>query len=132
MNPVARGPSRRVQAAWQQRLKRARSVYAKKVAIRQEMLAERRDRVWPIDVAPDPDGRLALHLALQEESAARTQYMRILRIVNELMRDGTLPDEEPGLFLVDRETGNPYSLSTMNDEEGQETPFQGDGHPTIG
>jgi hypothetical protein len=37
---------------------------------------------------------------------------------------GRFPDEEPGLFLIDRETGNLYSLSTMNDEEGQETPFQ--------
>ena len=32
--------------------------------------------VWPIDREPDPDGRFALHLALQEESAARKEYTR--------------------------------------------------------
>jgi hypothetical protein len=88
---VAARPSRReLQAAWQQRLKRARSLYVEKVAILKEMLAERRGRVWPINLEPDPDGRFALHLALQEESAARTEYMRILRIVNEFIREGTL------------------------------------------
>ena len=126
MNPVARSPSpRELTAAWQQRLKRARSLYAEKVAIRKEMLAERRGHVWPINLAPDPDGRFALHQALEEESAARTEYMRLLRIFNELRREGTLPEEEPGLFLVGRETGaNLYRPSGMGDEEDQETPFQ--------
>jgi hypothetical protein len=92
---MARGPSRReLKAAWQQRLKRARSLYTEKVAIRKEMV--RRGRVWPINREPDPDGRLALHQALQEESAARTEYMRILRIFNDLMREGKLPEEDPG------------------------------------
>ena len=51
--------------------------------------------------------------------------MRILRIFNELMREGTLPDEEPGLFLVSREMGRKlYRVSAMDDEEDQETPFQ--------
>ena len=31
--------------------------------------------------------------------------MRILRIFNELMREGKIPEEEPGLFLVGGETG---------------------------
>ena len=100
---MAARPSRReLQAAWQQRLKHARSLYAEKVAIRKEMLAERRGRVWPINLEPEPDGRFALHLALQEESAARAEYMRILKIFNELMREEKLPEEEPGLFLVGR------------------------------
>ena len=44
---------------------------------------------------------------------------------DELMREGTLPEEVPGLFLVDRETGSYlHWLSTMNDEEDEETPFQ--------
>ena len=48
-----------------------------------------------------------------------------LRMFNELMREGTLPEEVPRLFLVDRETGSYlYWLSTMNDEQDQETPFQ--------
>ena len=60
-NPVTARLSRReLQAAWQQRLKCARSLYTEKVAIRKEMLAERRG------LEPDPDGRFALHLALQE------------------------------------------------------------------
>ena len=123
---MAARPSRReLQAAWQQRLKRARSLYAEKVAIRKEMLAKRRGRVRPINLEPDPDGRFGWHLALQEESAARTEYMRILRIVNELIREGTLLEEEPGLFLVGREPGtNLYWLSAKNDEENQATPFQ--------
>jgi hypothetical protein len=51
--------------------------------------------------------------------------MRILRIFNELMREGTLPDEPPSLFLVGRETGTHlHGLSARNDEEDQETPFQ--------
>jgi hypothetical protein len=122
---MARGPSRRVQAAWQQRLKRARSLYKEKAAIRKELLSERRVPVWPINLAPDPDGRFPVHQALREESAARTEYLRIVRIFNELMREGTLPFEEPGLFLVSREMGGKlYRLSAMDDEEGQETPFQ--------
>jgi hypothetical protein len=56
----------------------ARSRYAEKVAIRKEKLAER--SVWPINLQPDPDGRFALHLALQEESTARTESMRVLKI----------------------------------------------------
>jgi hypothetical protein len=93
---VARGPSRReLIAAWQQRLKRARSLYAKKAAVCKEMLAERRGRIWPINLKPDPDARFALHLALQEGSAARNEYMRTLKIFNELKREGTLPKDEP-------------------------------------
>ena len=93
---MAARPSRReLQAAWQQRLKRARSLYAEKVAIRKEMLAERRGRVWPINLEPDPDGRFALHLALQEESAARREYIRVLRIFTKLILHGTPPEEDP-------------------------------------
>ena len=89
------------------------------------MSAEHRGRVWPINLEPNPDGRFALHQALQEESAARKEYVRALRMFNELMREGTLPEEVPGLFLVDRETGSYlHWLSTMNDEEDQETPLQ--------
>jgi hypothetical protein len=124
MNPVAKGPSaRELKAAWQQILKRARSLYAKKLAIRKEMLAESRGRVWPINLKPDPDGRFPLHQALQEESAARTEYMRVLKVFNEFMREGKLPEEEPSLLLVGRETGtNLYRPSARNDED-REIPF---------
>ena len=69
-------------------MKRARSLYAEKVAIGKELLSARRYPVWPINLAPEPDGRFALHQALQEESAARTEYMLILIIFNEVMRKG--------------------------------------------
>jgi hypothetical protein len=91
---VAARPRLELQAAWQQRLKRARSLYAEKVAIRKELLAEHRGRVWPINLEPDPDGRFALHLALQEESEARTEYMRVMRITR-LIPHGTPPEEDP-------------------------------------
>ena len=41
--------------------------------------------------------------------------MRSLRIFNELMREGTLPDEEPGLFLVSRETGRKHTVMDRNE-----------------
>jgi hypothetical protein len=88
-------PSRReLEATWLQRLKRTRSRYEEKATIRKEMLAER--SVWPINLQPDPDGRFALDLALKEESAARTEYMRVLRIFSKLILDGTPPEEDPG------------------------------------
>jgi hypothetical protein len=126
---VAEGASRReLEAAWLQRLKYARSRYEEKAAIRKELLAERRE--WPISLKPDPDGRFALHQALQEESAARTEYMRILRIFSKLMFEGTLPEGEPGLFVAGRKTDtNLHRLSAGNDEEDQESPFpEMDGH----
>ena len=58
-----------------------------------EMLAER--SVWLINLQRDPDGRFALHLALQEESTARTEYLRVLKIFMKLIPDGTPPGEEP-------------------------------------
>jgi hypothetical protein len=111
VSPVdARPFLREVEAAWLERLKRARSRYEEKVAlarlkrarsryeekvaIRKQMVAER--AAWPIGLAPDPDGRFVLNLALQEESAARTEYMRLLRIFTELILHGTPADDEPG------------------------------------
>ena len=92
---MAAAPSRReLEAAWYRRLNRARSRYEEKFAIRKEMVGQR--SVWPIDRKPDPDGTFALHLALQEESAARKEYTRVLRILMKLILHGTPPEEEPG------------------------------------
>ena len=85
---------RELEAAWYRRLNRARSRYEAKFAIRKEMLGKR--SVWPIDREPDPDGRFALYLALQDESAARKEYTRVLRILMKLILHGTPPEEEPG------------------------------------
>ena len=90
----ARSFRREVEAAWLERLKSARARYEEKMAIRRQMVAER--PVWPISLAPDPDGRFALNQALREESATRTEYMRILRIYTELILHETPPEEEPG------------------------------------
>jgi hypothetical protein len=81
-----------VEVEWHQRLKRARAFYEEKAAVRKQMLAVR--SVWPINRQPDPDGRFALHLALQEESAGRTEYMRVLRIFTRLILHGTPPEED--------------------------------------
>ena len=87
-------PSRReLEAVWRKRVDRARSRYEEKAAIRKEMVAER--SVWPINREPDPDGRFALSVALQEESAARTEFMRVLKIYTDLIVNGTPPEEDP-------------------------------------
>jgi hypothetical protein len=84
-NLVDPGPSRRkLEAEWHQRLKRARSRYERKVAIRKEMLAEHSE--WPINLQPDPDGRFALHLALQKESSLSSSFMV------RLQRKARIPD----------------------------------------
>jgi hypothetical protein len=82
------------QSAWRERVNGARSCYKEKVAIRRRMVTER--PVWPINLEPDPDSRFALHLALHEESAARTEYMCLLRIYTELILHGMPPEKEPG------------------------------------
>ena len=94
-SPVAAGSSRReLEAAWREGLSRARFRYQDKAAIRRQIVAE--SPVWPISLEPDPDGRFALYRALQEESAAWTEYMRLLTIYTELILHGTPPDEDPG------------------------------------
>lgn len=59
-------------------------------------------KVWPINLESDPDGRLGLYLAFQEESAARKEYMRLLKVFNELRRYGTPSDEDTGSGLCAR------------------------------
>jgi hypothetical protein len=94
-SPVDLGRSRReLKAAWRKRVDRARSRYEEKAAIRKKMVAER--SVWPINREPDPDGRYALSVALQEESAARTEFMRLLTIHTELILHETPPEEQRG------------------------------------
>ena len=91
---MAAGSSRReLEATWRERLSRARSRYQEKAAIRRQIVAERPE--WPTSLEPDPDGRFALYRALQEESAAWTEYMRLLTIYTELILHGTPPEEDP-------------------------------------
>ena len=88
-------PSRsQLEAAWRERVNRARSLYEEKAAIRKEMVAERSG--LPINRGPDPDGRFALNLALQEESAARKEFIRVLTIFTELVLHGPPPEQDPG------------------------------------
>ena len=85
---------RELEAAWREGVDSVRARYAEKVAIRRQVVAER--PVLPMCLEPDLDGRFALHLALQEESAARTEYMRVLTIHTELILRGMPPEKEPG------------------------------------
>ena len=95
ISPVdARRSRRELEAAWRERADLARSRYEEKAAIRKKMVAE--GSVWPINREPDPDGRYALSVALQEESAARTEFIRVLTIHTELILHGTPPEEQPG------------------------------------
>jgi hypothetical protein len=95
ISPVdARLSRSELESAWRERVNRARVRYEEKMAIRRQMLAERPE--WPMGLAPDPDGRFALNLALKEESAALTEYMRLLRIYTKLVFHGTPPEEDPG------------------------------------
>ena len=40
-----------------------------------------------------PDGSLAVRKARQEESVARDEYMRLLRVVTDLIVHGKIPEE---------------------------------------
>jgi hypothetical protein len=42
---------------------------------------------------PAPDGSYAVRIARQQESAARNEYMRLLRVVNDLIIQGIIPEE---------------------------------------
>ena len=44
---------------------------------------------------PAPDGEFAYRRALREESRLRGQYLRILRLVHDLVVDGKVPQVDP-------------------------------------
>jgi hypothetical protein len=44
---------------------------------------------------PAPDGEFAYRRALRDESQLRGEYLRILRLVHDLVVDGKVPEEDP-------------------------------------
>ena len=80
---------------WQQYVNRARSRYELKAAICSELMRECVQAMPSQSTTFDPDGALALHHALQLESEARKDYMRVLRICTELTVHGVIPNEDP-------------------------------------
>lgn len=83
-----------LESLWRERLSTVRERYAFKTKICESLLAERAE-TFPRILPPDPDGALALHQALQRQSEALQDYMRILRIFTDLVTDGKMPPEDP-------------------------------------
>ncbi len=77
---------------WRKRVSEARERYVSKTNVCKSLLAEGAES-FPI-TAPDPNGTLALHQALQRESDALQEYMRVLNIFTALVFQGTMPPNE--------------------------------------
>ena len=81
-------------AAWRQRVNRARQRYKQQVAICVELQAERL-LAYRMPSLPDPDGMLGLNQALRAERDALKELTRVTRIYLDLLKHGTVPDEDP-------------------------------------
>jgi predicted alternative tryptophan synthase beta-subunit len=77
-----------LQGRWRDRLETARQKYNVAVVRCSTAMAEQTQCSLPA-----PDGSYAVRIARQEESAARNEYMRLLRVVNDLIIQGTIPEE---------------------------------------
>ena len=77
-----------LQGRWRDRLGTARQKYNVAVVRCTTVMAEQRQCSLPA-----PDGSYAFRIARQEESAARNEYMRLLRVVNELILQGIIPEK---------------------------------------
>jgi len=75
---------------WSKRVRQARERYVFKIKVCKSLLAERAE-TFPRIPTSDPDGTLALHKALQRESEALQEYMRVLNIYTRLVTLGKLP-----------------------------------------
>jgi hypothetical protein len=77
-----------VEEQWRVRLSDARATY--ETAVAQFRNASEDFRSHSI---PSPDGGLGVHLAIAAESAARREYMRILRAFTDLVLNGRDPED---------------------------------------
>ena len=77
-----------LQGRWRDRLETARQKYNVAVVQCNTVMAEQTQCSLPA-----PDGSYAVRIARQEESAARNEYMRLLRVVNDLIIQGIIPEE---------------------------------------
>ena len=75
---------------WRERVLLAREKYELAVGQCREIVKEQQK--WPL---PAPDGSAAVKKALQHESLAREEYMRVLRIFTDLMLRRKLPSNLP-------------------------------------
>jgi hypothetical protein len=73
---------------WRDRTTAARRKYELAVAQAREVLEEQKR--WPL---PAPDGSGAVRNALLQESAARNEYMRTLKVFTDLTIHGKVPEE---------------------------------------
>jgi hypothetical protein len=74
---------------WTARLHQSRAVYDSAVSRFREVLADQHKGLMPA-----PDGSQAVRNARLQESAARNEHMRILRIFTELVVAGKIPEDD--------------------------------------
>ena len=72
---------------WRHRVKVARTKYDLAVAECRKVLAEQKK--WPL---PAPDGSGSVRNAHVQESVARDEYMRVLRVFTDLTIHGKIPE----------------------------------------
>ncbi|MBZ5622870.1 MAG: hypothetical protein LAQ69_29665 [Acidobacteriia bacterium] len=78
-----------VEELWRDRLSEAKARYEIAVARFRTAAEDVRTRH-----TPGPDGSFSVHLAIAEESSARKEYMRVLRVFTDLLLNGRIPDEK--------------------------------------
>jgi len=79
-----------VQESWRKRLKEAKS----QLNLAMHQVQELKEDCMAGDL-PAPDGEFAYRRALREEFRLREEYLRILRLVHDLVVDGKVPEEDP-------------------------------------
>jgi hypothetical protein len=77
-----------IEEHWRESVKTARLKYEFAVAESRRVLAEQKQ--WPL---PAPDGSGAIRNAILEESAARNEYIRTLKVFTDLTIHGKIPEE---------------------------------------
>jgi len=76
-----------LEQVWRTRLNESRTRYDLSVTQCRKVVEEQNQ--FPM---PAPDGSFAVRKALTQESAARSEYMRVLRIFTDLVVQGKIPD----------------------------------------
>ncbi len=78
---------REMEDRWRARVEAARRNLDSAASVSRKVLAEQQK--WPL---PAPDGSRAVRNALREESAARQEYMRLLRVFTDFVVQGKVPE----------------------------------------
>jgi hypothetical protein len=86
MAPIPNRPRQDVELYWRERVRAARIKYDLVIAESRKVLEEQTDLA-------SPDATAALRRVRQQESLARDEYMRVLKIFTELTVDGKMPEE---------------------------------------